>query len=116
MSGKVLLIHAMSPGDIPLATVSTTEPRFKEAVDSCVASLRRLVTFELDPPIARRLQDLSERKEFLGETEHGELMALVAFTQRRSVERLEAQLALKRLREILPGVVHEIEHYPGKNP
>ncbi len=96
----------MSPsGENPLATVSTTEPQFQLAVNSCVTALRRMAEYELDLPIADRLQDLSERKEFLNPSEHEELMALVAFAQQRTIEKLEAQVALKRLREILPEMV-----------
>lgn len=50
------------------------------------------------------MHDLGERKEFLGKEEHEELLALVAFSQRRSIEKLEAQVALKRLIELLPEV------------
>jgi hypothetical protein len=51
------------------------------------------------------MQELAEREEFLDSAEHDELMALVDFSQRRSIEKLEAQLALKRLGEVLPELV-----------
>ncbi len=71
--------------------------RFQEALASCVAALRRMAGFELDPPLARRLQDLAEQKEeFLGPDAHEELLALVAFAEQRSIEKLEAQVALRR--------------------
>lgn len=47
---------------------------------------------------------LGERKEFLGKGEHDEFLALVAFAQRRSIEKLDAQVALKRLNELLPDM------------
>jgi hypothetical protein len=50
------------------------------------------------------MRELGERKEFLGKDEHDELLALVTFTQRRSIEKLEAEVALKRLKELLPSV------------
>jgi len=51
------------------------------------------------------MQDLSERKEFLGAAEYKELLALVEFTQHRTIEKLEAEVALKRLGEVLPDLV-----------
>lgn len=89
-----------------MSTVSTAEPRVQLALSSCVSALRRMAGYELDVPIARRLQELSERKEFLEKDEHDELMALVAFAQQRTIEKLEDQVALNRLREILPDMVN----------
>jgi hypothetical protein len=45
---------------------------------------------------------LGERKEFLTPAEHAELMALASFAQRRTIEKLEAELALRQLDAILP--------------
>jgi hypothetical protein len=88
-----------------VATVSTGEPQFRLALSSCVSALRRMAEYELDPPIAQRLQRLSERKEFLDQDEHDELLALVDFARQRTVEKLEARLALQRLRDVLPDMV-----------
>lgn len=88
-----------------MSTVSTTEPRVRMALGSCVAALRRLAAYQLDSALDRRLQDLSEQKESLSPEAHEELMALVVFTQQRTIDKLEAQLALKRLSKILPDVV-----------
>jgi hypothetical protein len=65
-----------------------------------------MAAYELEPPIARRIEDLSERKEFLDSADHDELLALVHFAQQRTLERLEAQVALQRLREIVPELVN----------
>jgi hypothetical protein len=43
-----------------------------------------------------------ERKEFLTPAEHAELMAWVTFTQQRTIEKLQAELALQRLLEAFP--------------
>jgi hypothetical protein len=91
--------------EVSVSTISTAEPRFRSALDACVSALRRLAGYELDPGIARQLQGLSERKEFLDPAQHDELLALVSFSQQRAVEKLEAQAALKRLRELFPDVV-----------
>jgi hypothetical protein len=88
-----------------VATVSPTDPKFHSALRSCVQTLRRLAAYELEPPLDRRMQDLGERKEFLGPGEHDELMALVAFTRQRTLDKLEAQVALQRLHEVFPELV-----------
>jgi hypothetical protein len=53
----------------------------------------------LEEPIQRRLIDLSERKEFLNQEEHDELMALVDFWQNRTNDKLAARVALKLLED-----------------
>jgi hypothetical protein len=53
------------------------------------------------------MQALGERKEFLSQGEHEELLALVDFAHKRTIEKLEAQAALDRLRAALPGVLSE---------
>jgi hypothetical protein len=85
-----------------LSTISTAEPRFRSALDACVHALERVAGYQLEPGLARQLQDLSERKEFLDPAQHDELEALVTFSQRRTIEKLEAQAALNRLRELFP--------------
>jgi hypothetical protein len=87
-----------------MSTVSTAEPRFRSALDACVAALSRIAEYQIDSGLDRHLRDLSERKEFLDQPHHDELMALVAFTQQRTIEKLEAQVALNRLREIFPEI------------
>lgn len=89
-----------------MATATVADPRLPGALGSCVATLRRLANYELDPPIARRLEELFDRKEFLNEPEHEELMRLVDFVRKRSLEKLEAQVALKELGEIFPEAVN----------
>ncbi|MBA4063546.1 MAG: hypothetical protein C0501_07490 [Isosphaera sp.] len=58
--------------------------------------------YALDPALDRRILDLGERKEFLTPAEHAELLAWVAFTQQRSLEKLEAERALRRLLAVCP--------------
>jgi hypothetical protein len=89
-----------------LADALHAQPQFKSAMRLCVAALRRLAEYELDGAINDRMLDLGERKEFLNESEHAELMSLVSFSERRTTEKLEAQVALKRLGEVLPEVVN----------
>jgi hypothetical protein len=55
--------------------------------------------------MAQRLEDLSEKKEFLDKNEHAELLALVDFARRRTIEKLEARLAVEQLHAIIPEMV-----------
>jgi hypothetical protein len=64
-----------------------------------------MATYELEAPIQQRLLELSENKEFLTRPERDELAALVDFWQKRTLEKLEAQVALKLLGDVLPEVV-----------
>lgn len=90
-----------------MTAVSTADPEFQLAIQACAVALRRLARFELDPSLEQRMHVLGERKEFLTPAEHEELLALVAFARQRTVEKLEAQVALDRLRTVLPDVVSD---------
>ncbi len=94
-------------GPTAMKTVSTEDPQFQSAIETCAATLRRMAVYKLDPALARRMRELGERKEFLNEAEHEELLALVDFAQKRTVEKLEAQVALDRLRTALPGMLSD---------
>ena len=78
----------------------------KTALMPTVAALRRLADYSLEPSLDRRMQSLGERKEFLSKEEHAELMALVTFAERRTLEKLQAEVALQRLHELLPELVN----------
>ncbi|MBM3222623.1 MAG: hypothetical protein FJZ47_02295 [Candidatus Tectomicrobia bacterium] len=85
-----------------MIAVSTEDPQCQSAIHTCAVALRRLAQFELDTLLQQRLHDLGARKELLTPAEHAELLALVAFAQQRTIEKLEAQAALHRLRTVLP--------------
>jgi len=80
-------------------------PEFESALGRSVQALRRLAQFELEPAIQRRMLELGERKERLSAEEHEELLALVEFSEQRSIERLEAQVVLRQLEGMLPDLV-----------
>ena len=84
-----------------MPTVTVAE----DVLRDCIRALRPVADYELEPALDRRLSDLGERKEFLTPVEHAELLDLVAFARHRSLEKLEAQLALRRLQEVAPDVV-----------
>jgi hypothetical protein len=88
-----------------MAPAPTADPQSHAALELCASVLRKIAEYELEAPLQNRLQDLGERKEFLSPSEHDELMALVEFTRRRTIESLEAKLALRRLKESFPDAV-----------
>jgi hypothetical protein len=88
-----------------MTTVSTEDPQFQSAIQACAAALKRMAEYELDSSLRQRMHALGERKEFLSRMEHEELLALVDFAHQRTMEKLEAQVALDRLRTVLPGML-----------
>ncbi|NOT55163.1 MAG: hypothetical protein HOP18_11195 [Deltaproteobacteria bacterium] len=88
-----------------MTTVSTADPQFQSALQACVVALHKLADYELDAPLHRRIHELGERKEFLTITEHEELLALVDFLHKRTIEKLEAQAALARFRIAIPDLL-----------
>ena len=84
-----------------MSTISVDD----EILRDCARALRPVADYQLEPTLDRRLRDLGERKEFLSPEEHAELIDLVAFSRKRSIEKLGARLALRRLNEIAPEVV-----------
>ena len=90
-----------------MATISTEDPQFQSAIEACAVALRRMADYELNSTLSQRMHELGDRKEYLSSEEHEELLALVDFTQKRTVEKLEAQAALSRLQAALPGLLSE---------
>jgi hypothetical protein len=83
-----------------MATATELEP----ALQTTRRVLRRLAGYRLEPALDTRLRDLGERKESLTPKEHAELLALVSFTHQRTLEKLEAELALRQLDTAAPEV------------
>jgi len=81
-----------------MATTTELQPALRAAR----RALRRLAGYTLEPALDERLRDLGERKESLGPEERAELLALVSFTQQRTLEKLEAELALRQLDAVAP--------------
>jgi hypothetical protein len=82
----------------------TIEPAGNDAIHKSAAALRRLASYVLPPELDRRILELGERKETLTPDERAELEAWVNFTQQRSIEKYEAQLALRQLARAFPDV------------
>jgi hypothetical protein len=87
-----------------LATLSIPEPQLQAALKRCHTALRRVAGYVLDPALDQRMLELGENKEFLNPPEYKELMALVAFTQARTLDKLEAELALRQLEAVCPDL------------
>lgn len=85
-----------------MATVSSLDSQAVSALTACVEILRGLAEYELDPDVAIYIRDLGERKEFLNEEEHKGLLAFVALTQERTLDKLKAKVALTKLRDAIP--------------
>ncbi len=85
-----------------MSAISTQDPQLQAAVHSCVRALRRIADYTLPPDLDRCIRDLGERKEFLSPAEHEQLLALVDFTQQRTLDKLQAELALKQLQPFFP--------------
>jgi hypothetical protein len=90
-----------------MAMVSTEDPQFQQAIQACAVALRRMADYEIESSLHQRMQELGERKEFLSQEEYVELLALVDFAHKRTIEKLEAQAALDRLRTALPGLLSD---------
>lgn len=80
-------------------------PQLRRALEGSLAALRRLAESELPLPVARRMQELGERKDSLQDAEQDEYLALVSFWKCRTLEKAEAAVALQRLREAVPDLV-----------
>lgn len=81
-----------------MATGTDLEPALRTARQA----LRCFAEYQLEPALDERMRNLGERKEFLTPEEHAELMALVEFAERRTQEKLEAELALRQLDAVSP--------------
>jgi hypothetical protein len=80
----------------------TPEPDWQAALTSSANALRRVASYSLPTALDRRILDLGERKEGLAPEERDELLAWVAFTQERSIEKAAAEVALQRLAAVCP--------------
>ncbi|MCI0461371.1 MAG: hypothetical protein L0Z62_30855 [Gemmataceae bacterium] len=85
-----------------MSVLSTANPQLQAAVRNCVRVLRRLAEYTLPPALDQHMRQLGERKESLSPDEQEQLLALVTFTEQRTLEKLQAELALKQLQTLFP--------------
>ena len=88
-----------------MAGALLADARWQAALQQGVRALERVSHYVLPAVLDRRMQDLGERKEYLGAAEHEELLALVTFTNERTLEKLQAELALRELQTLLADKV-----------
>lgn len=86
-----------------MTPTTLADVRVQAALRHGVDALQRVANYNLPKALDRRLQELGENKEYLGTAEHEELLALVTFTHERTIEKLQAELALRELQILLPA-------------
>jgi hypothetical protein len=74
-------------------------------LQDCVETLQRVAEYRLPPTVDNRLLWLSENKDRLTESEREELLALVAWAEDRTKEKLRAQLVMRRLAAQWPELI-----------
>jgi hypothetical protein len=87
-----------------MSATATLEPARQDALAASISAMKRWANYVLPPDLDRRILDLGERKESLSKEERDELLAWVDFTQKLTLERLSAEVALKRLRAVFPEI------------
>ncbi|MBY0522219.1 MAG: hypothetical protein K2R98_02410 [Gemmataceae bacterium] len=85
-----------------MTPMTLADSRVQAALRHGVHALTRVATYVLPSALDRRLQQLGENKEYLGAADHEELLALVTFTHERTLEKLQAELALRELQSLIP--------------
>jgi hypothetical protein len=89
-----------------MSSVVTADPGTVESViGDCAATLQRVADYRLPAALDQRLLWLSENKESLTDVEHQELLALVDLADEKTVEKLQAQAALRRIGQAFPGLL-----------
>jgi hypothetical protein len=89
------MIKAALPDDMALESL----------LRECVDVLQQVADYRLPPALDNRLLWLSENKEKLDESERGELFAIAEFAEERTLEKVRARAALKRLGEAFPDLM-----------
>lgn len=87
-----------------MPTAVSNGQQLKRAVRTCAKTLRRLARYKFGRAFVKRLRELAEDKDSLTKAERAELSILVDFWQKRTNEKLDAQLALQYLCEVFPEV------------
>jgi predicted ATPase len=86
-------------------TASIDSAKVEPLLRDCVAALQRVADYRLPRAVDERLLWLGENKELLTEAERAEFLALAEFSEERTLEKVQAQAVLKRVREIYPRMV-----------
>jgi len=85
-----------------MTPTTLADSRVQTALRRGVEALKRVASYVLPAALDRRMQEFGENKEYLDAADHEVLLALVTFTHERTVEKLQAELALRELQTLLP--------------
>ena len=88
-----------------MAGATLSDARVQTALQLGVRALNRMAHYALPTALDPRMRELGERKDDLDPAEYEELLALVTFTQERTLEKLQAEVALRELQTLLPEEV-----------
>ena len=94
IAGLVARVLAFAPFDISHADELMQYLEQGHRLARTRSALRKMASYSMEPSLAARMTSLGERKESLTDEERHELLELVDLYERRSVEKLEALLAL----------------------
>jgi predicted exporter len=83
-------------------TATNTNGSIDALIQDCANALQKMAAHKLPAALDRRLLWLSENKENLSEAEREELLALVDFSEDRTVEKLQAKVILRRFATAWP--------------
>jgi predicted ATPase len=86
-------------------TASIDSTKVEPLLRDCVVALQRVADYRLPRAMDNRLLWLGENKELLTEAERAEFLALAEFAEDRTLEKVQAQAVLRRVREIYPKIV-----------
>ena len=95
----------MKTHEATVTSISISDPKLHTALRSCWCPFAAWPIINSIPRSINGSRNWENVKNFYSAEEHAELMALINFTQKRSIEKLEAEVALERLREFFPDVV-----------
>ena len=83
-------------------TATSSNGSIDSLIQDCAGTLQKVASYKLPSALDRRLLWLSENKESLTEAEREEWLALVDFSEDRTIEKLQAKVILQRLSEAWP--------------
>ena len=83
-------------------TATKNDVSIDSVIQDCAATLQKVARYKMPAAMDSRLLWLSENKASLTEVEREEFLALIEFSEDRTVEKLQAKILLNRLTEAWP--------------
>ena len=97
-------------------TTSTLNPLLQVALEAAAETLRRVAAYKLEPDVEQRMLELGGDKEACSPDDRHEYSVLAEFWRKRTLEKLQALNALKRLHEAVPELVEAPDLFDGNDP